>query len=98
MFRADRWLFEPSENTNAPYDEIIIEEARQGDGTRKYKVRRGDEVFSKTGSWDYEPRPSSRDDEYLKDHRFDTLEKAQFAVEKFWRNCGQYGKVTPGSQ
>lgn len=94
MFRADRWLFEPSENTNAPYNEIIIEEVRQRSGPSKYKVRRGDEVFSTTGSWDYEPRPSRCDDEYLATHRFDTLEKAESAVEKFWRNSGQYGKYS----
>lgn len=92
-FRADRWIFEPSEKPASPYDEIVIEEARQLTGPSKYKIRRGEEVFSKTGSWDDEPRPSSRDEEYLKSHRFDTWEEAAKAVEKFWRNCGQYGKA-----
>lgn len=43
--------------------------------------------LSKSGSIDYEPMPSSRDDEYLAAHRFDTFEEAHAAAVKLAQLC-----------
>lgn len=51
------------------------------DGT-KYAVRDGSMVLSKSGEWEYEPMPSSRDDDFYARCRFDTLAEAALAASK----------------
>mgnify|MGYP003425797941 FL=1 len=42
-----------------------------------WAVRRGGSVMSKfTGSFDYEPMPSSRDDDFFNEYRFSTPDEA----------------------
>lgn len=54
----------------------LIEKAIQRDGSELWKVSRGGAVLNKLGEWEYEPSPSSRDDEFLKRCRYATLADA----------------------
>ena len=42
----------------------------------KWAVRRHGFCLSRTGVWEYEPMPSSRDEEFYAAFRFDTMEQA----------------------
>ena len=51
-----------------------------------WAVRRGDSVMSKiTGSFDYEPMPSSRDDDYFNEYRFSTPDEAAECWSKHYK-------------
>ncbi len=56
--------------------DVRIEAAKQGDGRVLWKVRKHGSVLTKNGEWEWEPRPSGRDDEFLSRCRFETPEKA----------------------
>ena len=47
----------------------------------KWAVRRNSSCLNKEGEWEYEPIPSSRDDEFYARCRFDSLDEAIAAVE-----------------
>lgn len=47
----------------------------------KWAVRRNSSCLAKDGEWEYEPIPSSRDDEFYARCRFDSLDEALAAVE-----------------
>ena len=47
----------------------------------KWAVRRNSSCLAKDGEWEYEPIPSSRDDEFYARCRFDSLEQAMAAVK-----------------
>lgn len=47
----------------------------------RFAVRRGRSVLSKTGEWVFEPMPSSRDDAFYKQCRFDTFDEAKAALK-----------------
>ena len=56
-----------------PYvDEIKICRTRQIEGPDKWSVRRSGECLNKRGEWEWEPMPSSRDDDFMARCRFDS--------------------------
>jgi hypothetical protein len=57
-------------------DDIHIERAKQIEGPPKWAVRRMGECLNKQGEWEWEPMPSSRDDEFLTRCRFDSAKDA----------------------
>ena len=48
----------------------------------RWTVRRQGSVLNKSGRWEFEPLPSSRDDAFYKRCRFNTLEQAESAFRK----------------
>lgn len=72
-------------------DDIHIERAKQIEGPPKWAVRRMGECLNKQGDWEYEPMPSSRDDEFLARCRFDTPEQAFAALGVKAPDGGQHG-------
>lgn len=62
-------------------DEIKVQRMRQRDGANLWKVSDGrGSVLGKGGEWEYEPMPSSRDDEFLARCRFASAEEAMAAA------------------
>lgn len=61
----------PEETPDASSWNITVE--WRGNG--QWAVKHWSECLSRSGAWDYEMRPSERDDEWLAEHRF-TLEEA----------------------
>ncbi len=60
-------------------DQIIpttVERVRQLGGIEKWAVRNAGNCLNKSGEWEWEPMPSSRDDEFLARCRFDSLNEA----------------------
>ncbi len=51
---------------------ITVQRSQQIDGPDKWAVRRGGDCLNKAGAWEWEPMPSSRDDEFLAHCRFDS--------------------------
>lgn len=61
---------------------VYIERRSQRNGDTKYAVVLRDTwELSWLGDWDYMPQPSSRDDNYLSNHRFDKLDDAIAAAQ-----------------
>lgn len=56
--------------------QIRVERARRAAGGDLWKVMRDGECLSKLGEWEWEPMPSSRDDEFLSRCRFEGVESA----------------------
>ena len=54
-----------------------------------WAVREGGAVLSKDGDWEFEPIPSSRDDEFISRTRWDTAEEAANAASN-WHNAQKY--------
>jgi hypothetical protein len=52
-----------------------------------WAVRQGGNVLGKSGEWQYEPLPSSRDDGFYAEYRFDTYEDAERAAGTFEPSC-----------
>jgi hypothetical protein len=63
-------------------DAIHIERAKQIEGPAKWAVRRHGDCLNKQGEWEYEPMPSSRDDEFLARCRFDSPAEALAVICK----------------
>lgn len=61
-------------------DAIMVECAQQMSGPDRWAVRRHGNVLSKQGEWEYEPMPSSRDDEFLERCRFASAAEAMEAA------------------
>jgi len=66
----------------------VVLQLRRGRGCERWSISRAGDCLSKTPNehgyftFDYEPLPSSRDDEYYHEYRFDTAEEAyQFWVD-----------------
>lgn len=60
-----------------------IHRLRQREGPDKYAVRNGRGFsLNKSGEWEWEPMPSSRDTAYIQQCRFDTLGEAKKAVQE----------------
>jgi hypothetical protein len=86
-FRATRWRvlreFYPAYGRRL--GEIYIEEVRQSEtdpSAVRYAVRMNHWAWSKSGKWDFEPRPSERTEAWLDKHRWDDLESAHAAAAK----------------
>lgn len=56
--------------------EVKVQRTRQMNGPDKWSVRLDGNCLNKRGDWEWEPMPSSRDDEFLNRCRFETLEEA----------------------
>jgi hypothetical protein len=60
-----------------PREEVYVHEAIQRDGTRLWKVQNGlDSVLNADGWFEWEPQPSSRDDDFIARTRFPTFADA----------------------
>lgn len=57
-------------------EQVRIERARQMFGPDLWAIRKNGNVLNKEGEWEWEPMPSSRDDEFLARARFATAEQA----------------------
>ena len=86
ILTTDAWLLERATcfvvNIEAePRDYIRVERAVQRDGAPLWAIRRdGDGCLSKSGSWDWEPQPSSRTDKWLLLHRWSDRDEAIVAA------------------
>jgi hypothetical protein len=66
----------------------VVLQLRRGRGCERWLISRAGDCLGKTPNahgyftFEYEPLPSSRDDDYYREHRFDSAEKAyQFWIE-----------------
>jgi hypothetical protein len=62
--------------------EVEAKRRRQRDGSSLWAVTYGSEVLNRNGEWEYEPIPSSRDDDFLRRCRFASLSDAILAFEE----------------
>ena len=63
-------------------NEITVQQSRQIEGPPLWAVRLNGECLNKSGEWEWEPMPSSRDDEFLARCRFAThTEAIRAAIE-----------------
>lgn len=88
-FTSIVWKWDKSDHPEL--EPIKIETAKQMDGSTKYAVRHMGCCLTKTGEWEYEPIPSSRDESFLERCRFDTWDNAAM---KIINNCEPYGRFT----
>lgn len=68
----------PEGNVNYRHYAITVE--WRGDG--RWAVCSGGFCFGTDGEWEYEPRPSERDDDWLDTHRFDEQSALRLAEEQ----------------
>jgi hypothetical protein len=71
----------PEDHELAPHLSVAVEYRGRG----KWAVTHFGQCLNADGEWDYEMRPSARDDDWLSTHRFDldtALELAKQAVPK----------------
>lgn len=73
------------------FDSIRIERARQIEGEPLWAVRFNGDCLNKDGKWEWEPRPSERDDEFLAQCRFPDAETAINAAINAVRAASQLG-------
>lgn len=59
---------------------ITVERIRQADGAYKYAVRQAGACMSRSGDWSYEPMASNRDENFIREHRFDSWQEASAAI------------------
>lgn len=69
-------------NANNPMT-ITCDRVQQRNGSFLWKVMKGGSSLSKEGYFGHEPLPSSRDEDYLSEHRFETLTEACRAFNAF---------------
>jgi hypothetical protein len=67
--------FEYGKPDTRQFDGIYVE-TRDGFDGRKWAITQRGNCFAKDGTWEYEPVPSSRDDDFRKRCRWDTAEEA----------------------
>ena len=58
-----------------------IELVPRPDGPARYAVRKSGDCLNREGQWEWEPRPSERDEGFFARCRFDTLDEARAALE-----------------
>ena len=63
--------------------EATIDRARQRDGSSLWAVRRGASVLNRNAEWEYEPSPSNRDDRFIANCRFATIEEAAATYKQY---------------
>lgn len=81
-----KYLFEPKilsygiQFDSARHEWIVCEATKFDDLTQKptsWAVRNGVDVMSKhTGNFEYEPKPSSRDEDFFEEYRFNSADEA----------------------
>lgn len=64
--------------------EIRIVEMRRPDGAARYAVKMDGWTANKDGEWEYEPLPSSRDDDYFERCRWDDWEDAALMADRMY--------------
>lgn len=79
--KAVEWRVGPDPSGYDPREVRIVEQA-QRDGSIKYAVKEGPWAANKHGEWEYEPPPSSRDDDYLERCRWDDFEDAALMAQR----------------
>lgn len=67
----------PPDNIDAPHFTVAVEYR----GRDLWAVVRMGECLGTDGEWDFEPRPSSREDDWLDTHRFDLDTALRLAKE-----------------
>lgn len=67
----------PEESVHRPSFEITVER-RAPD---RWAVLRNSRCLNRDGSWDYEPRSSNREDDWLDEHRFTAQDALRLAAE-----------------
>ena len=67
--------------------DVRIEAAKQMDGSTKWAIRSRGSVMGITGEWEWEPLPSSRDDEFMMRCRFSTPAEALACLQRAHRNA-----------
>lgn len=67
----------PEDNIN--HDIYSVKVTWRGDD--RYAVKRLSQCLGRDGTWDYEPSPSNRTDEWIAEHRFDYDTAALLAAE-----------------
>lgn len=65
-----------------PLRALRVERCAQRDGPPLWAVRRGGNCFSRGVGWEFEPMPSSRDDDFIARARYATRDEAFAAAEK----------------
>lgn len=66
----------------AAYAHDVLDLRIEDCGHGKWAVRSGGQCFNKQGEWEYEPLPSSRDDEFLERCRFNSFIEAKDFTEQ----------------
>lgn len=61
---------------------IVLKRQPQRSGPDKWAINDGGSCLSREGEWEWEPLPSSRDDDFISRCRFDTPEEALGAYAK----------------
>jgi hypothetical protein len=59
-----------------PLNPIKFERVLQAKGPALWAIRRGGMCLAKSGRWNWEPRPSSRTDAWLDEHRYTSVQEA----------------------
>lgn len=71
-------------------DDIRLRRMMQRDGSSKWAIYEGSRCMNRDGEWEYEPLPSSRDEDFLNWCRFDSPEEAMTIYAKH-----RDGLITP---
>ena len=83
-FTASQWIWKadevPSDIPHVTIDRV------QGFNGIVYAIRQAGACMDANGEWEFEPMPSSRTDEWLKQFRFGTWEAATDAVTRHCRH------------
>ena len=72
----------PISSYRAPGGRISIDRCGQIEGPDKWAVRNGGSCLNNEGEWEWEPLPSSRDDDFLARCRFSTAAEAYAALSR----------------
>lgn len=67
-----------------PMDFPKIERVGQMKGDDKFAARLHGNCLNKNGDWEYEPMPSSRDDEFMGRCRFETFKEVASVLEDIY--------------
>ena len=87
-FRPIKWMHTPSD-ADPTAATIMVELTRDLNGVEAYAIRYYGVCLSRQREWHHEPRPSSRTDEWLKDHRWPSLALAMDAAHAAWNELSR---------
>jgi hypothetical protein len=80
--RSVEWRVGPAPDLRGEMREVRIVEMAQIDGTIKFAVKEGPWAANKSGEWEWEPLPSSRDDAYFERCRWDQFDDAALMAQR----------------
>lgn len=78
--------------------QITLELVFQMDGSEKWTIREKGCCLNKEGEWEIEPIPSSRDGEFLRRCRFDSLQDALIFWNQGHKSRFEHYRTRQGSQ